>query len=78
MTDETYVPVVNKTGAAIVVGFILLFSISIIIWTLLYGKSENALHVTAMSWSFTLIVVVLGAVGLGPLLSQILPLMNKK
>lgn len=75
MADDP-LPIVNKTGSAVVAGFILVFAVAVIVWVLLYGEANNGHHATALSWSYTLIVVVLGAVGLTPLLAQLLPLVR--
>jgi hypothetical protein len=43
----------------------LLFFGGVIVWTLIYGKPENSLHVSAQSWSFMLCAGVLAGVGFG-------------
>ena len=55
---------INKTGRAVVVISVLVFSICVIVWILLYGKPDNSLHTSALSWSYTLIVFTTVALGI--------------
>ena len=43
----------------------LIFFGGIVVWTILYGKPENSLHVSAQSWSFTLCAGLFAGVGFG-------------
>jgi amino acid transporter len=43
----------------------LLFCAGIIVWLLLYGKADNSLHSSALSWAFCIGAGVLAGVGFG-------------
>jgi len=43
----------------------LIFFGGVIVWTLIYGKPENSLHVSAQSWSFMLCAGLFAGVGFG-------------
>ena len=43
----------------------LIFFGGIVVWTLIYGKPDNSLHVSAQSWSFLLCAGLLAGVGFG-------------
>lgn len=70
-------PIVNKTGSAVVAIVILVFSMSLIAILAYWGRSENILHQQAMSGSFTMMGIVMGALGLAPFVAQIVPLFRK-
>jgi hypothetical protein len=50
----------------------------IIIYLIFWGKAENSLHQSALSWSFLGIVGILAAFGLGPVLEMIPYVFPKK
>lgn len=50
-----------------------LFFAAIVVWLVLYGKPENSLHASALSWSFTGIIGLLISVGFSEIASVILP-----
>jgi hypothetical protein len=41
----------------------LLFCASVIVWIILYGKGDNSLHASALSWSFSIAAGVLAGIG---------------
>jgi hypothetical protein len=43
----------------------LLFCGATAVWLILYGKADNSLHTSALSWAFTLAAGVLAGVGFG-------------
>ena len=43
----------------------LIFFGGIVVWTLIYGKPDNSLHVSAQSWSFLLCAGLFAGVGFG-------------
>lgn len=47
-------------------------------WLLVYGKADNSLHSSALSWSFTLIGVIVIGFGIGAALPQILELVRRQ
>jgi hypothetical protein len=75
--SEVGEPIVNKTGSAIVAIVILVFSMSTIAWLIFEGKADNGLHATALSWSYTMLGIVMAALGLAPFIAQIMPLIRK-
>lgn len=56
-------PIVNSTIRAVVVICVLLFSLATIVYLIRYGQPGNSLHSSALSWSYTLIVFTLIALG---------------
>ena len=50
-----------------------LFFAAVIVWLVLYGKPENSLHASAMSWSFTVIIGILVSVGFSEIASVVMP-----
>lgn len=49
----------------------LAFNGGMIIWLILYGRSENLLHQNALSWAFILSAGVLAGFGLGAVIDPI-------
>lgn len=43
----------------------LIFFGGVIVWTIIYGKPENSLHVSAQSWSFMLCAGLFAGIGFG-------------
>jgi hypothetical protein len=43
----------------------LAFNAGLVVWLMLYGKPDNSLHTSALSWAFTLSVGVLAGGGFG-------------
>ena len=70
-------PIVNKTGSAVVAIVILVFSMGTITWLLFYGEASNGLHTTIVSWSYSMMAIVMAALGLAPFVAQIVPLIRK-
>lgn len=54
-------PLANKTFRAVTVLATMVFSASVVVWIVAYGSPSNGLHATALSWSYTLLGVALGA-----------------
>ena len=77
MTADVNTPIVNKTGSAIVAVAVLVFSMATICWLIFNGKADNGLHQTAMSWSYTMLAIVMAALGLAPFVAQVMPLIRK-
>lgn len=81
MTDETltsdaFDPPANKTVRTLIGLSTLGGTSMLIIWLMLYGKSDNSLHQSALSWAFTLHALILVGFGFGaalPLLAALLP-----
>jgi len=69
---------INKTGRAVIAVCMLAFSIAIIWWLLLNGRSENSLHDSAMSWAWLLIIIQLVTLGVGGFASKAIDLANQK
>ena len=46
-------------------------------WLILYGRPENLLHQSALSWSFTLIAVILAAFVLGSVMQYVPQLIGR-
>lgn len=67
--------IINKTGKAVVAITLMVFCIVTIIWLLLYGQPGNSLHASALSWSYTVLVVAAGALGLDTAIAKLLPSM---
>lgn len=63
MTSEAPSPREGWTVQVVACGICLVFAISTITYLVFHGSPTNSLHDSALSWSFTLIGVVL--VGLG-------------
>lgn len=57
-------PIVNRTARAVISVAVLVFSIGVIVWLLFYGKPENSLHQSALSWSYFLLIFTMLALGL--------------
>jgi ABC-type antimicrobial peptide transport system permease subunit len=57
-------PLINATLRAIITCTVLLFAIGTIVWCLLYGEPHNSLHASAVSWSYTLIIFTMLALGI--------------
>jgi amino acid transporter len=43
----------------------LIFCAATIVWIILYGKADNSLHASALSWSYSLAVGIFAGVGFG-------------
>lgn len=73
---EALEPPANKTLRALI-GLATLGGTSmLIVWLMLYGKGDNSLHTSALSWAFTLHALILVGFGFGaalPALSSLLP-----
>lgn len=73
---ELLEPPANKTLRALI-GLTTLAATTILIaWLMFYGKSENSLHQSALSWAFTLHALILVGFGFGaalPTLANLLP-----
>lgn len=65
-------PIINKTLQALVAGITLLASAWGVLWLNLWGRPENLLHQSTLSWCFTLIGLTLMAFGLAPALPAII------
>jgi MFS family permease len=65
---------INNTARAYLAGFTLLFCFGTIVYLIAYGKSENGLHSTAMSWAWLAILVILGGIGFGAVLPSVMSL----
>jgi hypothetical protein len=50
-----------------------LFFAGTIVWLVLYGRPENSLHASAMSWSFCGLIGILVSVGFSEILTVALP-----
>lgn len=57
-------PIINKNGRAVAAVAVLLFCVGTIAWLLLKGDPANSLHQSALSWSYTIILVAMAALGL--------------
>ncbi len=62
----------NNTGKAVVALLTLLFCVGTIAGLLYFGNAQNGLHVTALSWSYTLIGAILTGLGIGTILPTVL------
>jgi hypothetical protein len=58
------VPIVNRTIAAVVTIILLALCVTTIGWLMFYGVPANSLHASALSWSYTTIMVCIAALGL--------------
>ena len=66
MTDTVQPPPAPAVGANThkwFGGIITAFGIGVVIYLILWGKGDNSLHTSAMSWAFCLIGVVLASFG---------------
>lgn len=70
-------PPVNRTGQAIIGICVLIACCATVGWLLVFGKADNSLHSSALSWSFTLIGVIVIGFGIGAALPQILELVRR-
>jgi hypothetical protein len=50
-----------------------LFFAAVITWIILYGKPENSLHASALSWSFTALLGLLVSVGFSEIVQVVMP-----
>lgn len=74
--NDALEPPANKTLRALIGLTTLGATTALIIWLMLYGKSENSLHTSALSWAFTLHALILVGFGFGaalPALINLLP-----
>jgi hypothetical protein len=65
--------IINNTGKAIVAITLMLFCLGTIVWLLIEGQPGNSLHASALSWSYTVLVVAAAALGLDVAIAKILP-----
>ncbi len=72
MSDEA--TLMNKTGRAVIAVSIIIFCVGTIFWLLGHGNSANTLHQSALSWSYTTLMICMAAVGLDAAVSKILPM----
>jgi hypothetical protein len=56
----------------------LLFCASTIVWVVLYGKADNSLHASALSWSYCVAIGTLGALGFGSIIELVPLFFGKK
>ena len=68
---------VNRTGQAIIGITVLILCGVLVVWLMMFGKADNSLHSSALSWSFTLIGVIVIGFGIGAALPQILELVRR-
>lgn len=69
-------PLVNKTLRAVLGIGTIAFCMATIVYLIWHGKADNSLHASALSWSYTIIIAMLIAFGLGnaiPALINLLP-----
>ena len=71
-------PLLNRTGRALIGLGLMLFCIVTIIWLLNWGNADNSLHVSALSWSYTVLVVSAVALGLDLAFAKLLDFMSQK
>lgn len=78
MADDgiTSTSIMNNTLRAVLALIALLFFSGMIVYLILYGKSENSLHQSALGWAFVGDLGVLAALGFGAI-ANILPGMKK-
>lgn len=66
MTEITEAPpLVNKTVQAVLGIAVLAFNGAWISWLILFGKTENSIHISALSWLFTASLFIMAGFGLG-------------
>lgn len=65
--------IINNTGKAIVAISLLVFAMGTVVWLLAFGKADNSLHASALSWSYILLCVAAGALGLDVAFAKLLP-----
>lgn len=76
MADE---PVsIGRTWVTISTITCLLFNAGVVCWLLAFGRSDNALHVTAMSWSYMTAAGMFAGLGFGALAPMVSMLMGRK
>lgn len=69
-------PIVNRTLRAVLGIGTIAFCMVVVVYLIFHGKADNSLHQSALSWSYTLIIILLVAFGLGnalPVLVTLLP-----
>lgn len=71
-------PIINKTGRAVTALAVLAFCLATVIWLLVYGAPANSLHQSALSWSYTIILVAMAALGLNVTAETVVQLLTAK
>lgn len=71
-------PIINKTGRAVSAFAILAFCLGTIAWLIVNGSPTNSLHQSAMSWSYTIILVTMAALGLNVTAEMVAKLLTAK
>lgn len=74
--NDVLEPPANRTLRALIGLSTLGGTSMLIVWLMLYGKGDNSLHTSALSWAFTLHALILVGFGFGaalPALSGYLP-----
>jgi hypothetical protein len=71
-------PQINNTIKVSIAIIVLLACAYGVVWINLYGKAENGLHQTTLSWCFTLIGGILIALGFTALRDAISSIIAKK
>lgn len=70
--------IINKTGRAVIAIAVMVFCCSTIVWLLLYGSALNSLHLSALSWSYTVMCVSMAALGLNVTVDKLIQIFSGK
>jgi hypothetical protein len=71
-------PIINRTGRAVTALAVLVFCLGTIAWLILNGSPTNSLHQSALSWSYTIILVTMAALGLNVTAETVAKLLTAK
>jgi len=69
--------ILNKTGRAVVSISILVFAVLMIIWLVRSGSPDNSLHKDALSWAYTLVLLMIAALVSDAVVGALVPLLKK-
>ena len=68
---------ISRRWATIFAGVTLFYCLGMISWLLLNGNTENTLHVSSLSWGFTIVGGILAGAGLGTIFTKFPLTLNK-
>ncbi len=71
-------PIINKTGRAVIAIAIIVFCLGDIVWLQFYGKPDNSLHASSLSWAWWAVTVMSAALGLNVTADVIAQMVTRK
>lgn len=76
MADEPAVSLNNSWKIAVTL-LALAFHAGIVVWLIAYGRADNSLHASALSWAFATAAGVLAGIGFGALAPLVTAIFKK-